>query len=206
MSVRSTNIHKKDNDSKLGAIMNSLFDQFKVDPGSSLQKTFDKQRSMSNFTYNEVEEDGAYFLNGEKIVDNLSITGEKSVDGMVKGLKEGEQIVYIHNPGTTSTNYASMEKLSKTYPGKIDFKTLNDVQGKEYKYAIVDIDFTEVTSTIDVYKNDELLDSLKEFKTAFTRSMDGTIIVDNKTSPFHKEFSIEQGYTSLIGDSKSQQA
>jgi hypothetical protein len=36
MSVRSTNIHKKDNDNKLGAIMNLLFDQFKMDFGSSL--------------------------------------------------------------------------------------------------------------------------------------------------------------------------
>jgi hypothetical protein len=36
--------------------------------------------------------------------------------------------------------------------------------------------------------------------------MDGTIIVDNKTVPFHKDFSEEKGYTSSIGDSKSQQA
>jgi hypothetical protein len=63
-----------------------------------------------------------------------------------------------------------------------------------------------MTSASDLHKNSELLDSLKEFKTALTRSMDGTIIVDNKTSLFHKDFCEEKGYTSLIGDSKSQQA
>jgi hypothetical protein len=97
---------------------------------------------MSSFTYNEVEEDGTYYLNGEKIVDKLNVTGDRSVEGLIKGLKDGEQVVYIHNPGTGSSSYADMDRLSKAYPGKIDFKTLNDVQGNEYRYAIVDIDFT----------------------------------------------------------------
>jgi hypothetical protein len=191
MSIRSTNIHKKDNDIKIGTIMNTLLDQFQEDSGSSLQKTFEKMRDMANFTYNEVEEDGVYILNGEKIVDSLAVTGNKSVERMIKGLKEGEKIVYIHNPGTSSSAYADMDRLSKANPGKIEFKTLDAVQGSEYRYAIIDIDFTEVTSTLDLYKNNELLDSLKEFKTAITRSMDGSIIIDNKTSLFHKDFSQE---------------
>jgi hypothetical protein len=206
MSIRSTNIHKKDNDVKIGTIMNTLLDQYQEDSGSSLQRTFEKMRSLINFTYNEVEENGTYILNGEKIVDSLAVTGEKSVERMLKGLKEDEKIVYIHNPGTGSSAYADMDRLAKANPGKIEFKTLDAVQGSEYRYAIIDIDFTEITSTVDLYKNAELLDSLKEFKTAITRSMDGSIIVTNKTSLFNKEFSVEQGYTSLIGDSKSQQA
>jgi hypothetical protein len=36
MSVRSTNIHKKDNDVKLNTIINTLLDQFQEDSGSSL--------------------------------------------------------------------------------------------------------------------------------------------------------------------------
>lgn len=206
MSVRSTNIHKKDNDVILGATMNILLDQFQDDYGSSLEKTFEKEKSLMTFTYNEVEENDKYILNGEKIVNKLKVFSfdepKGSVEGLVKSLEDNQQIVYIHNPGTSSSSYSDMQKLSSQYPGKIDFKTLDEVQGKEYKYAVIDINFTELTSPEDLYKNDELLDSLKEFKTAITRSMDGSIIVDNQTSPFHVEHSQERGYTAPTGDSR----
>ena len=93
---------------------------------------------------------------------------------MITSLPNGENIAYIYDKAHTPTS--EMSELTSKYPGKFITVHKDDVQGSEYNYTIVDIDYKEVNKA-DTPAT--VVNALRDLYTLMSRSKDGTILISN---------------------------
>lgn len=173
ISIRANNNHKKDNLNALASIIDSLQRQ------NELYKT--GQAGISNMasTLDLIKKDGFFkfseasgLTKGEQTINSVPTISE--IESMISSLGEGENIAYIYDEAHVPSS--EMSELTTKYPGKFITVNKDNVQGSEYNYTIVNIDYKEVN------KSDTpatVVTALRDLYTLMSRSKDGTILVSN---------------------------
>lgn len=178
MSIRADNGHKSDNMNILSNILRST--KKKIND-SIINKSFINLKKDQEFLkklklkYYENIDSGE--LQGEKVVNDIQLVREQ-LDQICSNLKEGEQIVLITNKDVSSESGKVFEDLQNKYGAeKVIIKNANNVQGSEYKYAVVDVTYTKADNADASIFNNQFLSSIKAFYTHISRSIKGTIII-----------------------------
>lgn len=183
MSVRSDNGHKSDNMNILSNILRST--NKKVNDSiinKSLINLKKDQEFLKKLKLKYYENIDSGELQGEKIVDNIQLV-KNQLEQICSNLKEGEQIVLITDKEASSESGKIFEDLQNKYgPEKIIIKNANNVQGSEYKYAVVDVTYTKANNADAAIFNNQFLSSIKAFYTHISRSIKGTIIISKNNN------------------------
>lgn len=171
MSVRFNNTTKQDNCIKLLSLLKVV--HTKNNDANIKQIPFDatdyyEQLDSIPLKYYEDNET----LHGEKIINLAAFNNE--AETLASKLKDGETLAYIYD--STNPRYDQIKNLKNKYGDKIKLIDVNDVQGAEFTYAIVDINFKGVDKQ---NLTPTFLSELKSLYTLMTRSKLGTLIVDN---------------------------
>lgn len=173
VSIRANNNHKKDNLNSLASIIDSLQRQ------NELYKTGQAGISNTASTLDLIKKDGFFkfsesngLVRGEQTVSSVPTISE--LESMITSLPNGENIAYIYDKAHTPTS--EMSELTSKYPGKFITVHKDDVQGSEYNYTIVDIDYKEVNKA-DTPAT--VVNALRDLYTLMSRSKDGTILISN---------------------------
>ncbi|MGM9532888.1 hypothetical protein [Intestinibacter sp.] len=183
MSVRSDNGHKSDNMNILSNILRST--NKKVNDSiinKSLINLKKDQEFLKKLKLKYYENIDSGELQGEKIVDNIQLV-KNQLEQICSNLKEGEQIVLITDKEVSSESGKIFEDLQNKYgPEKVITKNANNVQGSEYKYAVVDVTYTKANNADAAIFNNQFLSSIKAFYTHISRSIKGTIIISKNNN------------------------
>lgn len=168
-SLRTSNIHKKDNVIALRVLDEQIYNRDVLAPKERIKLAKENLKSFPSLKYYEDDK----VLHGEKITESTSMSElEKLVNSTSKS------IGYIYDD-TNSDTYKLISEFNRSHPKKIKMFKLNKVQGLESPYFIVDLHFN--------FNLDQNIESnIKNLYTALTRSEDGTIIINNgltKTMP-----------------------
>ena len=183
MSIRADNGHKSDNMNILSNILRST--KKKVND-SIINKSFINLKKDQEFLkklklkYYENIDSGE--LQGEKIVDNIQLV-KGQLEQICSNLKDGEQIVLITDKDSSSESGKVFEELQNKYGSeKVIIKNANNVQGSEYKYAVVDVTYTKANNADASIFNNQFLSSIKAFYTHISRSIKGTIVISKNNN------------------------
>lgn len=184
-SLRITNIHKKDNQDSLRVLTSRVRDnnnfyttgEFNFDLGIKI--ALSNYESMPSLKYYEDDS----ILNGEKIVSSIS---ESDIDKLVKNSNEPIGFIYDN---VNSETYKLIDSYLSKHPGSIRKFKLEEVQGFEAKYFIVDKKFNFGSSGSMVEK------ATRDLYTALTRSKEGTIIINNGLTSYLTKGSEKINYT-----------
>lgn len=173
-SIRANNIHKKDNLSKIGGLLSVLLDMLEASARTNTPLRIDslmrELKSKTVLKYYENEEDGIVTIHGDKL-SNLSELTESYLRKLAKGLKEGERLALITDNTLSEFRTTVFKKLEDAYPGQVVVKDSHDVQGSEFKYTIVDVEWANLNSPNAFPGN------LRYFYTLMSRSSDGNIVI-----------------------------
>ena len=197
MSIRSNNIHKKDNLEVLSTMVRNLDNILTNNiKGADISQMFQNQKSMIQFKYWEETDGNKTQLNGDKFASSVS---KEYLLGLVADLDENEKIALITDQMNSELANTFNEILS-LYPNKVEIRSSDDVQGQEFKYTIVDVTFSpiKVAGSLEI-TNLSTLNFLREFYTLVTRSSNGTIIIDKTNGEFDSSYNQQVDYTSDIG-------
>nr|DAT90399.1 MAG TPA: exodeoxyribonuclease V beta chain [Caudoviricetes sp.] len=163
-SLRTTNVHKKDNSDALRTAIEQIYNLHKLNipPSERGKQVNEILDSIPSLKYYESSTE----LHGEKITSYIS-TKE------MEKLSENSpfEIGYIYDKEGSDV-YDSIKAYNLTHDKKIKLYRVGDVQGLEGKYFIVDLHLENGFKS-----NSEK--ALKDLYTAVTRSEEGTIIIDN---------------------------
>lgn len=165
-SLRVSNIHKKDN---LDALRTANEQIYAKDNNLSFDDLVPLHRQiLGNIpSLKYYQENG--ILNGEKLAASTSIEEIENLYSNTNG-----DIGYIYDD-TNSSTYKLITEYNRTHDKKVKTFKLNEVQGLEAPYFIVDLHLD--------FKQDALIEkNIRDLYTAITRSKDGTIIIDNNLS------------------------
>lgn len=170
-SLRPTNIHKYTNLQTLRLIATRFV-------GAELHQKVSIQdlKSLPNFKYYEDDS----ILHGEKIVQNISLSD-------LDKFNKGNDLIYIYDTEDSDT-YKIIKSYNDSHSNnKIRMFKLEEVQGLESPYAILDLhlNFSSLKFTEK---------SLKDLYTATTRSRSGSIIINNNLTDYLPD-SIKISYT-----------
>lgn len=175
VSVRCQNAYKHDNQNILSLLLNKLNDEIAIKSvsGGTVDIT-PISNKLSEISFRYYESEGT--LQGEKIVQSIS---KEEVTKLLDNLEEGETLAYIYSSNKQGSElYNIIQELKKNdkYKNKIDIRESRNVQGSEFKYTIVDVEYTD--------KNDSqnFINKLKEFYTFVTRSKNGSILISGKNN------------------------
>ena len=175
VSVRCQNAYKHDNQNILSLLLNKLNDEVAIKSvsGGTIDIT-PILNKLSEISFRYYESEG--ILQGEKIVQSIS---KEEVTKLLDNLEEGETLAYIYSSNKQGSElYNIIQELKKNdkYKNKIDIRESRNVQGSEFKYTIIDVEYTD--------KNDSqnFINKLKEFYTFVTRSKNGSILVSGKNN------------------------
>lgn len=174
-SIRANNVHKKDNLDKISSILSDIIDkeqdsQLNGTP-LNLKPAMRDLRSKSLLKYYESTVDNATTLHGDKLVD----LGELTVDyiqKLINNLKEGERLALITDNVLSNFRKDIYHQFEEKYPEQVVVRDSRDVQGSEFKYTIVDVNWTDAGNNAGMF-----LKNLKYFYTLMSRSADGNLIV-----------------------------
>lgn len=175
VSVRCQNAYKHDNQNILSLLLNKLNDEVAIKSvsGGTIDIT-PILNKLSEISFRYYESEG--ILQGEKIVQSIS---KEEVTKLLDNLEKGETLAYIYSSNKQGSElYNIIQELKKNdkYKNKIDIRESRNVQGSEFKYTIIDVEYTD--------KNDSqnFINKLKEFYTFVTRSKNGSILVSGKNN------------------------
>lgn len=168
MSVRADNTTKQDNLYKMSTILKRVLasknaavsNRVKFDPRPFI-KSIQEDMKIKFF------EDGNE-LHGEKVITQLD---ENTVRTLVSNLGEGEKLALItdKNSGKNIDLFNSLDK------DKVVIVNEDHVQGSEYKYSIIDVDWIPIKANTN---EDVFTSELRRAYTLLTRSSVGTIVID----------------------------
>lgn len=150
ISLRVTNIHKKDNSDVLRTLVREIY----KDP-----YRYNNFESIPAFKYYEDNEK----LHGEKITSAITFNDLDKLNN--------SSIILIYDDPNSAT-YKLVQEYNNSHDKKIPVFRTNEVQGLEADYAICDLhsNFREPNLR---------LRSFRDLYTAITRSKSGTIIINN---------------------------
>jgi hypothetical protein len=168
-SLRITNIHKKDNADAIRVLTERVRDvnnyyttgEFNLEEGIKI--ALSNYENVPSLKYYEDD----VKLCGEKIVGSISTS---DIDKLVRDSEEPVGFIYDN---VNSDTYKLIDAYIEKNPGKVRKFKLEEVQGSEAKYFIVDKKF-------NFGFNGELIEkATRDLYTAITRSKEGTIIINN---------------------------
>lgn len=177
ISMRITNIQKKDNGQMAVSVLNavSITENNIAQAGSGNLSSQFKSIINNNLILKHYE-DEATPINGEKIVDAITR------DEVMRLVENAGEIGYVYDSEASDTYklIADMIKSNPALESKIKLFTPKSVQGSERKYFIIDVDYSQ-------YKlgdNDPYMATrfMKNFYTMMTRSKEGTLFVNRGLS------------------------
>lgn len=168
-SLRITNIHKKDNLDSLRVLTDRVRNvdnyyttgEFNLEEGIKI--ALSNYENVPSLKYYEDD----VKLSGDKIVGSISTF---DLDKLVHDSEEPIGFIY---DDVNSDTYKLIDTYIKKNPGKIRKFKLEEVQGSEAKYFIVDKKFNFGSHGEFVEK------ATRDLYTAITRSKEGTIIINN---------------------------
>lgn len=173
-SIRANNVHKKDNLSKVSGLLNVLLDMQEASARTNTPLRIDslmrELKSKTVLKYYESDEEGIVSIHGDKLA-NISELTEGYLKKIAKGLKEGERIALITDNVLSDFRTSVFKKLEDAYPGQAVVRDSHDVQGSEFKYTIIDVNWANLNTPTAFPSN------LRYFYTLMSRSSDGNIIV-----------------------------
>lgn len=177
-SMRSNNIHVKDNNNKMRAAASLVenMDYDKVSP-SKIEKDYLANLAGMSFNYHRTNDS----FTGNEITDNVT---QADVDYLLS-ITETGTIGFIYD-NENSPTFKLIDRLIKGgYDGKIKALKKDQVQGLEMDHFIIDVDLN--------YAPGSYLSHSKLLNTILSRSRHGSLIVKNGT----QIKSEEAGYTRI---------
>lgn len=171
MSVRFNNTTKQDNCIKLLSLLKVV--HIKNNDANIKKIPFDATdyyEQLNDIPLKYYEDKDT--LHGEKVINVAAFSTE--VEILASKLKDGESLAYIYD--STNPRYDQIKNLKNKYGDKIKLIDVNDVQGAEFTYAVIDINFKGVDKN---NLTNTFLSELRNLYTLITRSKLGTLIVDN---------------------------
>lgn len=173
MSVRAANGHKKDNSSLLSSILRrSKEKQANSDVSGEVLDLTPQINELRDSVALRYYED-ANELQGDKIVESVS---ESYIRRLANTLKDGEKLCLVSNK-INSPLFKMFEILNKELGDKVIYRQADEIQGSEYKYVVLDVEYNKIRASSAKLKNNEFLEVLKAFYTHITRSSSGSIII-----------------------------
>ena len=172
MSIRSNNLNKKDNLDILTAMLRKINDEISEFTLNGTPTSFNRTKeALSKISLRYYEKNGT--LQGDKVMEAEEVN-EQYLRRIISKLQEGEKIAYITNKDSDLGKI--FDKLSNEFPDKVAIVSSSNVQGSEFKYTVIDINWDaegEKTFDIDFAKN------VKKLYTLITRSSDGSILINH---------------------------
>lgn len=176
LSIRCNNGYKKENQDILSNLVRrvTLMDDLSARVGSEDPDFAEIASKLSEISLRYYENVGV--LQGEKIVESID---ENVIKNILESLENGQKVALITDK-TSGNSYNIFKKLEldPKYKDKIVVLPPNMVQGSEFDYTVLDIDYDDYsgkTSKKDF--NSIFINTLKEFYTHVSRSKNGTFIV-----------------------------
>lgn len=201
ISIRANNNHKKDNITIMSNLLRRLNETINLNSlnGNLVDFASDIDNINNNvaFKYYETTQGNSIILQGDKLVSGVS---EEYLRKLANGLAENEQIALITDKPNSDLSLM-FGRLSSEFGAKFIAVPFNKVQGSEFKYTVVDVDYTPTTGSTISAKNSGFLTNLKEFYTAITRSSDGTLVIDSKNILINHSLAINYPSVSELSDS-----
>ena len=175
MSLRETNLWKYQNYDTLQNLEDSLRD---TDSTEETRVVRDRLISSDLKKYKL-----KYYLKDDLFFGDMINSGVL-LEQQLNVLKNSDKVCFV---GSTSSDvYKQLQGLGT----KIEVKSLEEVQGREYPYVVVDLDWKQLSKNINT-DPESLLNFMQVLYTMLTRSQNGTIFIDN-------------GLTDIIGPSEAQ--
>lgn len=177
ISMRITNIQKKDNTQTAVSVLNSTTiteNNIEQAGNGALASTF--KSIITNNLILKYYEDDTTPINGEKIVDSITR------DEVMKLIENAGEIGYVYDSESSDT-YKLLSDMVRNNPAlesKIKFFTSKSVQGSERKYFIIDVDYSQYKlGEANAYTATKFM---KDFYTMMTRSKEGTLFINRGLS------------------------
>lgn len=176
ISLRESNIHVQNNNTKI----NDVIDSHKIpehglerDQVEEYRKVLFEDLSKIKLTYYLNEE----ILNGTVITKDLS---QELINPLIK--ESSDNICFIGD--INSEIFKQLKDSGIDIPTKNIFKTINDIQGGEFEYVISDVPL-EYKTEVSQFYGEESLNQVKTLYTLNTRAKKGLIIIDKDFSSIY---------------------
>lgn len=152
---------------KLGLSFRTLNSQMAANQKEVQANLFEKDKTQFNIhSWEDANE-----IRGFKVYDDSKFDDiVKSIEKIKKSLKADEKIGFLY----ANKDSELKKKLETKYGDLLDSKSIEDAQGLENNYYIIDINRSDAQ-----LKETELQKARNEFYTAFTRAKKGGIIINN---------------------------
>lgn len=174
MSVRSNNLNQKDNLDVLSSMAKLIDFQF------TQKSNFNEPTSFRNIM-NDLNKlslkyyEGNGVLQGTKTIDAVNLS-DNYLRGLINKLGEGELLAYIYDEDQKSPLKPLFDKYIQEFNDKVVMVTSDAVQGEEYKYAVIDVNWSPIApSNFD----QDFYSAYRKFYTLITRTSEGSIIIKN---------------------------
>lgn len=183
-SLRDINVQQTENITNLALQIDNLIN---LDPKSPsfFQDLLNTEKALANITYR--------YYNGDSFAGTL-IT-ESIPQDVIDNIKKDSGATVAFLGDTSSATYTKLKDVGITLRETGDdinvFKSIKDIQGKEFDYIIVDTSFrlnSLVNPTLQTSENEarvrknNLELNIKQFYTAITRGKKGSVVVDSISS------------------------
>lgn len=174
MNVRSDNTTKQENVGRLGNLSSLVSDKrneairnkVNLNPGPYRDLLLNEFRLKYYNDNNKV-------FHGEQVVSEVD---KQLLQNLKDGLKEHEVIAYIGD--ITSQRATDLKNL---LGDKLVLVSSNDVQGEEYKYTIIDVEWNTIDANTSLT---EFTNELAKLYTLLSRSSVGSFIINNNNNNF----------------------
>lgn len=176
LSIRCNNGYKKENQDILSNLVRrvTLMDDLSARVGSEDPDFAEIASKLSEMSLRYYENIGV--LQGEKVVESID---ENVIKNILESLENGQKVALITDK-TSGNSYNIFKKLEldPKYKDKIVVLPPNMVQGSEFDYTVLDIDYDDYSGKTSKKEfNSIFMNTLKEFYTHVSRSKNGTFIV-----------------------------
>ena len=176
LSIRCNNGYKKENQDILSNLVRrvTLTDDLAARVGSEKPDFNEMVSKLSEMSFRYYENIGV--LQGEKVVESID---ENTIKNILESLEQNQKVALITDK-TDGNSYNIFKKLEldPKYKDKIVILPPNMVQGSEFDYTVLDIDYDNYSNKTSKEEfNSIFINTLKEFYTHVSRSKNGTFIV-----------------------------
>lgn len=176
LSIRCNNGYKKENQDILSNLVRkvTLIDDLAARVGSEKPDFNEMVSKLSEMSFRYYENIGV--LQGEKVVESID---ENTIKNILESLEQNQKVALITDK-TDGNSYNIFKKLEldPKYKDKIVILPPNMVQGSEFDYTVLDIDYDNYSNKTSKEEfNSIFINTLKEFYTHVSRSKNGTFII-----------------------------
>ena len=183
-SLRDINVQQTENITNLALQIDNLIN---LDPKSPsfFQDLLNTEKALANITYR--------YYNGDSFAGTM-IT-ESIPQDVIDNIKKDAGATVAFLGDTSSATYTKLKDagiaLRETGDDTNVFKSIKDIQGKEFDYIVVDNPFQlsallnpilQTDETTAYMKKNNLEEVIKQFYTAITRGKKGSVVVDSISS------------------------